>query len=455
MKNIFKFLMAGALTLSVTSCGDEFLENEQFSTTPQEISSVGDLNALMYGAYINSRSVTYYGRDMIIYGSLRGDDAFNDAGSGRFRGTSFYNMTQSDSYATDTYAQIYEVIAQLNMIINSDFTNEARAAEIKNVKGQAYVMRALAFFDLLKLYGQEHTGGTLGISLMTEYDTEAKPGRATVAESHAQIAQDFEQGIALLDESGIGSPNTKDLINVLSAKGLAARYYLYEGSQASLQKAYDYATDVIESNAYGVVGADLYVNSFDQNLTSRNSLFEIAVGDQANLGTTSIAYMYSDLGYGDINARPEFIATFEENDVRLDLFDGVDVPGKYPDISGASSIKILRYEEVLLTRAEANLRLGIDVAEATEDVNEVVTNRGLEAYATVTLDDVLEQRRKEIFFEGQRYFDMLRLGMDIPAYNASGVLVETLVYDVDPRLAFPIPQREIDVNPNVTPNPGY
>ncbi|WP_424495262.1 RagB/SusD family nutrient uptake outer membrane protein [Salinimicrobium sp. GXAS 041] len=454
MKNSIKIFIVGLLCIATVSCGDDFLENEQFSTTPQNIESVDDMYALMYGAYIEARSSVYYGRDVIIYGSLRGNDAYNDAGSGRFRGTAYYNMTASDGYATDTYAQAYDIVAQLNVIINSDFVNENRTAEIANVRGQALVLRANIFSDLLKLYGEEHTGGDLGISLMTEYDTEAKPARATVAESHAQIMQDFEEGISLLEESGIGSTSVKDLINVYSAKGLAARYYLYHGEDASLQKAYDYSSDVIESGAYRVVGEDLYVNSFEQNLTAGNSIFEIAVGTQANLGTTSIAYMYSDLGYGDINIRPEFVQEFDGDDVRLELIDGVDVL-KYPNIQGENSIKLLRYEEILLTRAEANLRLQIDEDEAMADVNAVVVNRGLEAYETITIEDVLEQRRKELFFEGQRYFDMLRLGMDIPAYNADGVLVETLEYDSDPRLAFPIPQRELDVNPNVVPNPGY
>lgn len=451
-----KFLMVGLLIFTVSSCGDDFLENEQFSTTPPVVESVDDLNALMYGAYIEARSSVYYGRDMIIYGTLRGDDAYNTAGSGRFRGTAYYNMIATDAYARDTYAQIYDIIAQLNVIINSDFQNEARNAEILNVKGQALVFRALAHFDLLKLYGQEHTGGNLGIQLMLEYDTDVKAARSTVAESHAQIAADFEAGIELLVESGRGSASVKDLINVNSAKGLAARYYLYRGTDEALQNAYDYATDVIETGSYSVVGTDLWVNSFAQDLTAPNTIFEIAVGPApANLGTTSIAYMYSDRGYGDIDARPEFIETFDEDDVRRDAFSGVDVPAKYPAINGSNSIKILRFEEVLLTRAEANLRLGIDVEEATDDVNRIVTNRGLEAYDTVTLEDVLEQRRKELFFEGHRYWDMLRLGMDIPAYSAAGVLEETLEYGVDTRLAFPIPESELDVNPNVEPNPGY
>lgn len=464
MKNILKFFLPVLFLSSVASCSDDFLENKQYSTTPQDITSVEDLYSLMYGALIEARDVTYYGRDMIVYGTLRGDDAYNDAGSGRFRGPAYYNMTSSDAYATDTYFQIYTVIAQLNVIINSDFTSEARNDEVQYVKGQALVLRAQAFSDLLKLYGQEHTGGNLGIALMTEYDTEAKPARSSVEESHAQIQQDFEDGIALIEQSGIIQTG-KDLINIFSAKGLAARYYLYEGSSTSLQRAYDLATDLIESGAYSVVGPDLYVNSFSQNLTATNGVFEIAVGDQGRLGTTSIAYMYSNNGYGDINARPEFVNTFDENDVRLNLFSGpdVDVPGKYPDIQGASSIKVLRYEEILLTRAEANLRLGIDVDEATEDVNAVVENRidaaaesgDLEPYDSVTLEDVLEQRRKELFFEGQRYFDMLRLGLDIPVYSPSGELEKILEYGSDPNLAFPIPQRELDVNENAQPNPGF
>src|SRR5690606_24874137 len=118
MKIIYKLFFAGMITLGIASCSDDFLDNKQYSTTPQEISSVEDLYSLMYGALIEARDVTYYGRDFIVYGALRGNDAFNDAGSGRFRSISYYNMTKSDAYATDTYAQIYKVIAQLNVIIN-------------------------------------------------------------------------------------------------------------------------------------------------------------------------------------------------------------------------------------------------------------------------------------------------------------------------------------------------
>ena len=460
MKNIYKILFAGLFLLTVTACGDDFLENEQFNTTPQDIQTVEDLKGLMSGALIRSKADTYYGRDMIVFGTVRGDVGFSDAISGRFRSPSYYNMLSTDAYATDTFFQIYRIIGQLNVIINSTFENAAREAEIKNVKGQALVWRANAYLDLLKLYGQEHTGGTLGVPLILDYDTSAdKPARSTVAETHAQITADFEAGITLLLDSGAPTHTPKDLINYYSANGLAARYYLYKNTNASIQLAYDRASIVINSGKYTVIGSDLYVNSFGQNLTAANSVFEIAVGDKARLGTTSLAYIYRKQGYGDIRPITAFVNSFAAGDVRNGIFTvsggNKYVSAKYPDMSGNNSIKILRYEEVLLTRAEANLILGINPAEADSDLNNVVTNRDLPAYSGATLAQVRDERKKELFFEGQTYWDMLRQGLDIPQYDPTGVQIATLTYGSEGKLIFPIPQREIDVNSVIQQNPGF
>ena len=460
MKNIFKILFAGLFLLTVTACSDDFLENEQFNTTPQDIQSVEDLKGLMSGALIRSKSETYYGRDYIVFGTVRGDVAFSDANSGRFRTPAYYTMISTDAYAADTFYQIYRVIGALNVIINSTFENAARANEIKNIKGQALVWRANAYLDLLKLYGQEHTGGTLGVPLILEYNTSApSPARATVAETHAQIAADFEAGITMLFDSGSLTSTPKDLINYYSANGLAARYYLYRNTPASLQLAYDRASVVINSAKYSVISADLYVNSFTQNLTASNSVFEIAVGDKARLGTNSLAYIYKKQGYGDIRPVAAFVNSFAVADVRNGLINVTSgnkyVSGKYTDMSGNNSIKILRYEEILLTRAEANFMLGIDAAQVDSDLNKVVTNRGLGAYSGATLAQIRDERKKELFFEGQTYWDMLRQGLDIPQYDPAGVQNDTHTYGSDPKLIFPIPQRELDVNKTIQPNPGF
>ncbi len=462
MKYIYKILFAGLFLLTVTACGDDFLDNEQFSTTPQQIETFEDFQALMTGVMIRSRDVTYYGRDMIVFGTVRGDVAFSDASSGRFRSPAYYNMISTDAYARDTFTQIYRVIAQLNYVIHSDFTHPDKIAEIKNIKGQALVWRANAYFDLLKLYGQEHTGGTLGVPLILEYDVTAdKPGRATVSETHAQIAKDFEAGIIMLFDSG-ALTGKKDLINYYSANGLAARYYLYKNTPTSIQDAYDRASVVINSSLYEAISTGLFINSFAQNLTAVNSVFELAVGDKsgARLGTASLAYIYKKEGYGDIRPVTAFVNSFVTADVRNGIFTihkngNKYVTAKYPDMPGGNSIKILRYEEVLLTRAEANIILGIDAAQADSDLNEVVTNRNLPAYTGATLAQVRSERKKELFFEGQTYWDMLRQGLNIPQYNPAGIQIATLNYGSENKLIFPIPQRELDVNKIIQPNPGF
>ncbi|WBL26123.1 RagB/SusD family nutrient uptake outer membrane protein [Zunongwangia sp. HGR-M22] len=466
MKRQFLKIMMLCLVVSMASCGDDFLENKQFSTTPQEVTSVKDLNALLYGAFIDATDVTYYGRDMIIYGAVRGDIAYNDGGSGRFRGPSYYNMISTDAYATDTFTQMYKIIGELNTIINSDYTSVGQEDEIKNTKGQAYVFRALVFFDLVKLYGQEHTGGDLGIPILLDYDPVLKPARASLNETYKQIESDFEKGISMLDESGINNPGTKDLINKYSAKGLASRYFLYRGTSNAMQKAYNYTLDIIESGVYAVANADQYINTFSQDLSNANSLFELAIGNQARLGTTSIAYMYSDAGYGDIHPLENLESNFDENDVRLELFSGDHVELKYPSIRGDNSIKILRYEEILLTNAEAVLRLNNDSSKALELINQIATNRGISAYTDITIDDVLVERKKELFFEGQRFFDMLRTKQNIPVWSPDGTPEQVenevenaenriLIYGNSYELAFPIPQRELDINSKMEQNPGY
>ena len=108
-----------------------------------------------------------------------------------------------------------------------------------------------------------------------------------------------------------------------------------------------------------------------------------------------------------------------------------------------------------MTRAEANIVLGIDAAEADIDLNKIVTNRDLPAYTGATLAQVRSERKKELFFEGQTYWDMLRQGLNIPQYNPAGIQIATLNYGSENKLIFPIPQRELDVNKIIQPNPGF
>ena len=120
------------------------------------------------------------------------------------------------------------------------------------------------------------------------------------------------------------------------------------------------------------------------------------------------------------------------------------------------NLPVVRIAEVYLTRAEAMATPGspvFDEAAALTDLNRIATNRGLTAFAltgTALYEQILNQRRLELAFEGHRLWDLKRLGRDLikgPHYND--------VQFTDIRILAPIPTREVDGNKNLVQNSGY
>src|SRR5690606_29771348 len=126
--------------------------------------------------------------------------------------------------------------------------------------------------------------------------------------------------------------------------------------------------------------------------------------------------------------------------------------GKYPDTPvGADNIPLFRYEEVILNYAEALFETGGD---ALTQLNLITSNRDASAYASVTKEDILEERRKELIFEGFRFDDMMRTGQDVPYWGTIQNLMGTVSYP-DNLFAYPIPLGELNANSNMVPNEGY
>jgi hypothetical protein len=157
---------------------------------------------------------------------------------------------------------------------------------------------------------------------------------------------------------------------------------------------------------------------------------------------------YSPAGRGDIDIRPAHLALYEPNDVRraFTVSSGGSVyTAKYN--SRFANIRVIRLAEMYLIRAEANFRLGTTVGDTPlNDINRIRTRAGLAPLtaAELTLDKILRERKLELAFEGQLLHDVKRL---------QGT-VGTLAWN-SPKLIFPIPEREIIANPNLTQNEGY
>ncbi|WP_434980719.1 RagB/SusD family nutrient uptake outer membrane protein [Daejeonia sp. YH14] len=467
MKKILYISLALAAAVpALNSCRDADLDPTlaQDKDLESGINSADDLQTVLNSAYDRMSHYTYYGRDFIIFGEVRSDNTYANGNSNRFPNVNAFNMISTDAYASDTWTRMYKVVQSANTVIGKDESQLTGDKDLaKNVKGQAYAVRALAHFDLLRLFGQydakNHDMSALGIPYVTSTEI-AFPSRASVQENYNSIIEDLDTAISLLDES----INTSDLsdahfFNVYGAEAIKARVALYFQQYETAKTA---AKAVIDSKNYSVISASGFASTFKSDSTP-NQIFSIANSASDNQGNNSLQSIYNGDAYGDIVPVAALPGIYDKNDVRKSIItddkgegsiDGeLRNVGKYPSISGADDTPVIRYEEVVLTYAEALLKTG-DASTALTYLNSIPANRDESAYSTATLDNILLERRKEFAFEGIRFWDLARTGQAVPVINSVGSTTGTIAFP-SYKYAFPIPNSEIQVNSNIVQNEGY
>ena len=477
MRKIIYTLLSLTTGFALTSCSKDFTET-QFHQGEQmaPLSSVEQLTSFVNGTYVKMRDVYYLGSYYRAYGEVRSDEMYNTEKTGRLLGVSTYTMKTTEQEAESTWKAIYRVIGNANIAINAadnltwggSNDPEETANEIKRLKGQAYTIRALALFDLLRLYGQQYAGGTLGVPIPLQYDPNASSTRATVAQTEAQIESDLNRANALFEAIGDvveqTSSSEKNYISPLALKAIASRYYLYKGDYA---KVAELSEEIISSGKYAVAAKDDLQGTFSKP-DAGNSVFELTVGTTSSLSSDAYDYLvhYSP-GYAQLAVSEQAVALYEANDVRRTFITSGVLGGqtkyflnnKFYGLQGSNNIKVIRYEEVLLNAIEAHLNT--DDTHGTGDktkgyYNTLRHERGLSDVSAVTLDDLKKERVRELVGEGQRYWDLLRWAAAIPQLNSAGNVVRSRNIG-DKLLAFPIPKSEVD-SPNsggVSQNEGY
>lgn len=234
------------------------------------------------------------------------------------------------------------------------------------------------------------------------------------------------------------------------------------------QNAADYATDVINSGKFSLLSANNYVASYSSENPGSESIFLVYGSglDSYFPGFDEIGYILSPQAYGDVAASEGLLDLFEDGDVRAELFQttaslsaetwSAKYTGKPAPIN-INNINVLRLAEMYLIRAEA-LFNGASIPGVTplSDYNAIRTNRGLDAAANVSLADIYEERRRELNFEGNGFWDYSRRGVSVnrDPRDVSGTAPDVISFPAD-RFAFPIPVAEMDANDNMVQNPGY
>ncbi|MDB4098261.1 RagB/SusD family nutrient uptake outer membrane protein [Flavobacteriaceae bacterium] len=476
MKNIYKYLLIFTASALVVSCGESDLEPTLALDKDLDsgIQSAADLSFVLNSAYDRMSETGYYGRDQIIMGDVRTDNAYSNMNSGRFANS---DMDYSPNGA-GPWSTVYRVIAITNIVINADTSNlTGSAGEITHIQGQAHALRALAHFDLLQDYGQHFIDGqggasALGVPYVKTYKDPAnlEPARGTVVSNIGDIAADLTTAIGMMDDSFNSSSS---YMSKAGAYAILARATLYAGSvDPSLYATADSAAKwVIANSGASPVSASGFASSYTTDNAS-NSIFELAFSGTDNRGIDGIAYILRGTSYGDVRiltgtgANPDLLDIYDVDDVRaasnmIGTAQGYPTMlGKFPTMSGADNITLFRVEEMHLIAAETSLRAG-NSAAALSYLNNIPAIRGLGAgyYASATLENILEERRKEFAFEGLRFHDLSRMGMDMPQIDSFKQLNDDLTGTPPAygsfRYAYPIAQSERSANPNMVQNYGY
>lgn len=461
MKKNLIAIFSMALALFMSSCE---MEPVLADVEPMAIQNYVALEQMMDGAYVTMSDYRYMGRNMIVAGEVRADNVYANNSSGRFIRWSDMNILPTDGDITDLMRFAYGSVANPNIILNYDLeTIEGDQNEIDHILGEAYLMRAYAHFDLIRLFGQRYSpGDDLGISYIKEYKGPKDIERGTISDNITDLKDDIKDAITHL-QSGASSSRASSKTNF----NLDAAYAL-QSRMGTYFQDYTYAVEGSSKivDKYPVTPKDDFVEYWAQQTPPPASIMELFQNTSTNnAGINGIGNIYRGNSYGDLPGLENLIevAEFETGDVRasaemIGSHSGYDVRnlGKWPSSGtelGQDNLKVFRIEEIVLNHAEA-LMNGVGSGDALSYLNKIPSNRGASDYSSITTDNLLKERRKEFLFEGFRFFDLARTGRDIPdpdsPTNNHGEIPAG-----DYRFAFPIPEREISSNLDAVQNPGY
>ncbi|MFD0941225.1 RagB/SusD family nutrient uptake outer membrane protein [Pedobacter boryungensis] len=487
MKNKYILLMM-AVALMVTSSCKKLLETEPKNSISAEVAmkEAAGVEGLTNSLYQTLQGSGYYGRDFIVVPEVLSDNM-------RIASTNSNRFVQESNNAVAATINLwqtgYSLINRANGVIKyADIANGLTPLRRKQLAGEAYFIRALAYFDLVRTYSYNpknrvtgRPNSDLGVPIVLNYVENfpgdiTYPSRASIDETFTQIKSDLDKAITLLDN--LFAPKR---ISLSAANALRARVALYNGDWADAATFANTAinggvgTFVDPSTATTPALKSAAYASIFNTPSSAESIFELNYEITESLGSDGLSSIYTrsnpistaGAGYGDATPQANLVAAYEAGDVRKDLLFAITKGSeaifwnqKYPAAKAPQidNIKIIRMSEMYLTRAEANFRNGSAIGATPQADLDKIRLRANLAVTPVTLNAILKERRVELAYEGHRWFDLLRLGSDIGKSNstlpANATPNSTLLF-TDFKVLSRIPLTEVQNNPKIIQNYLY
>lgn len=486
MKNVLYALLAVILVGSVAGC-DAFqtLNNSPENSVPADeaLTDKQGARSTLLGLY---DEVQGFMDDYTIFAALAADQATHTGSFPSWSAIDNHTMAAESPEAEGQWNGIYDAINVANLLIAKvqaselDNLNESEAAAIR---AQARAIRAFCYHGLVRWFGGHDALSDAGVPIVLEptetIDEVTFPSRSTVGEVYEQVLTDLNQAESLM-EGNSNEPTDAGFVDNAVIDGLQARVYLYQASikrratgsaQSDYQAARDNAQEVLAVND----GLSL-LNGIYQSLNSAESIWELQYSSTDGNAMSFFARPNGEGGREEYNLNgsrsDQFKADSLDNrlSVNIKSAGGTEFIGKYFRLDGSDHHFVLRVSEIKLILAEAMTFLDLSgnrsmIAEQVNDIrrrsyNEINDGNPAvsdfeEAGAEVNSDSltsesealsvILAERRDELAFEGHRWHDLNRLG-----------LAESVLSLPSPTVRrWPIPQEELDVNENLSQNPGY
>ncbi|MVM36691.1 RagB/SusD family nutrient uptake outer membrane protein [Spirosoma sp. HMF3257] len=473
------YILVGLLTLSLTACKEQFLDLSPVSAvgTTSFFKTQSDVLTALNGAYGAMQFNGQYGQlyvvaeipsddtSPVLSGSVTDQDEFDK----------FYVRT-TNPYTLARWSDGYRGIYRCNAVIERIASVTMDETLKKRIVGEAKFLRALMYFNLVRVFGDV----PLVLTEITDPLQGYEFGRSPVADVYTQIIKDLSDAESVLSVSYTGADVGRATSG--AAKSLLGKVYLtqkrYADAAAKLKEVIDKGTYSLLPNY-----ADLFKPA---NKNSKESVFEVQykkgnIGEGSgfanayapeNSGNAVIAFG----GGGNNHPTPDLDNSYEPGDPRRNVSmassyinsSGVKIDYYYikkyadpPVVNGDSEDNwyVLRYADVLLMYAEALNETG-KTAEALPYLNQVRKRVGLADKAITAQADmrlaIEQERRVELAFEGHRWFDLVRTDRALPVLQAKATAIGIKTVLSANNLVFPIPQSQIDINPTkIKQNPGY
>lgn len=491
MKKI-KLILSSIFVSSIllTSCTDE-LDKKPYTQLSREIAfeSMTDAQQWVNGMYGSLRGIIY-GKNM--YATDVQADQLNATIEYGNREGEMHKWTplQSDDYTIrDVWAGNYQLIANINVAINGiekyQTDNEKEKAELKRMLGELHAGRAYAFHQLVRKYAKPYKAATaekdLGIPILTEFDIKALPPRSSLKDTYEKILSDIEIAKENLAETTSAPMDKYFTIEFVNA--LEARVKLFKEDWAGAKTA---AEKVINSNKFSLAQGKEGLESMFVHDNSPEIIFQCKVSAPDELASTNRVY----LGFqGDTKKyTPDFIPTqaivdlYADQDARKSVYfkevtatlGGSDyqikVVNKFPgnpvlftaaNTNYQQAPKAFRLAEMYLIAAEASIKSGGDAAKYLTALRKA---RGLDAGGT-SLEDLKNERTRELAFEGFRLDDLKRWGDPIERKNPQNLecIMKNPASDYyglkkksdDYKAVWALPSHDITTNNKLVQNSGW